>query len=60
MMNKLLLAVAALLASAAALAIEPTLDGSDMTPMAEDQCSRYGDCGPTNLPPPPPPTKPRQ
>lgn len=59
MMNKLLLAVAALLASGAALAFDP-LDDADMSPMAEDQCSRYGDCGVTNLPPPPPPPKPRQ
>ncbi|HEU4776561.1 MAG TPA: hypothetical protein VFS95_07010 [Telluria sp.] len=60
MMNKLLLAVAAMVASAAALAVEPTLDDSSMTPMAEDQCQHYGDCGVTNLPPPPPPKKPRQ
>jgi len=58
MMNKLFLAAAALLVSTAALAIDK-LDDSTMTPMAEDQCSRYGDCGVTNLPPPPP-SKPRQ
>jgi len=58
MMNKLLLAAAALLASGAALAVEPVFGDVDMTPMAEDLCSRYGDCG--IAPPPPPPPKPRQ
>ena len=60
-MKKLLfVALATLMTSSAALAVEPTIDDEDyFTPMAEDQCSRYGDCDYPPLPPKTPPQPPR-